>query len=840
MGNSNGRAAFKGTLDRLLTETISYEDEEFWKSLLTSPLSASDVFELINPDDVRKLRSEEPLNACTLLKRIIVTLREVIQEGSTGMLAASSSNTASTCIRILTRIMPFLLEKPENEFPHLVFWSPGGYIPRVQREFKTQLSNDKLASEEIQASQTGAEEPIENDGMIIGVQILSCIQRLLFLNNFCCKVPGAVLADSENVQKNNVDTRFLWKGGIGSAADLNPAQNSTIIRNRCEVLRCLLCCLSGSLFQSFDDYQKTPPIWIQAYTHGNLPYTANTFCSLISVLFSYDPVGYGLPYGSVFSSADEEELVNVCSQILCILFDFNPNIFEKTKNVQQDTVPAHHEQISQTQVDPNAPYPHNNNSSANFSRGSTGEMVSGTMSFESPGQRGSPDNESSSVRSRNVFKEMLQKIYKTADIDFIFEGIVRLLNTLPSSKSKFLPSSSQAVGYHQEILIILWYLITTNQTFFRRATSTLNSNRLLTPILFLLLESSTSKSESSGGSSKIGSLHMCSFLLLVLSSEREFGVKLNDPFTQKFPLDIPHFTGTHADLLVIITHRVVMDSSSSRTNDSLIDMLLTMMSNISAYIKSFCLESCVRLLSLLDRFSRPSWLFKMPYHYHDVCFLLDLLNNSIQYQYEGNKQLIYSILRQKDLFLNLQNLQFPSKYLEEEDAATADSPDSPEQDDEANKQINDQNDTSKAKNKAPSKIFRTGSKRSDINKSGSDIDLEDQWKPSQQWFSDWKSKLPIQTTVRLIKCLLPKVEHECQEKGLVDQNEVMDFLNKTTMVGLLPVPHPIIIRNYHPNAYTALWFTSYMWGVIFSRSQTFALFDWRQIRLIVINPAAQE
>jgi hypothetical protein len=38
-------------------------------------------------------------------------------------------------------------------------------------------------------------------------------------------------------------------------------------------------------------------------------------------------------------------------------------------------------------------------------------------------------------------------------------------------------------------------------------------------------------------------------------------------------------------------------------------------------------------------------------------------------------------------------------------------------------------------------------------------------------------------------------------------------------VGLLPVPHPIVIRKYQANQYTSLWFTAFLWGVIFLRNQ---------------------
>lgn len=80
-----------------------------------------------------------------------------------------------------------------------------------------------------------------------------------------------------------------------------------------------------------------------------------------------------------------------------------------------------------------------------------------------------------------------------------------------------------------------------------------------------------------------------------------------------------------------------------------------------------------------------------------------------------------------------------------------------------------------------------------------------------------------------------QVEAECSEKGLIDQTQVLEFLQKTTMVGLLPVPHPIVIRNYYPNAYTDLWFTSYMWGVLVSRSPALAAIDAHKIKFLVVS-----
>ncbi len=51
---------------------------------------------------------------------------------------------------------------------------------------------------------------------------------------------------------------------------------------------------------------------------------------------------------------------------------------------------------------------------------------------------------------------------------------------------------------------------------------------------------------------KIGLMHIGVFILLLLSGERNFGVRLNKPYATRVPMDIPVFTGTHADLLIIV------------------------------------------------------------------------------------------------------------------------------------------------------------------------------------------------------------------------------------------------------------------------------------------------
>ena len=69
-----------------------------------------------------------------------------------------------------------------------------------------------------------------------------------------------------------------------------------------------------------------------------------------------------------------------------------------------------------------------------------------------------------------------------------------------------------------------------------------------------------------------------------------------------------------------------------------------------------------------------------------------------------------------------------------------------------------------------------------------------EWSPSSSWAIGWKSRLPLQTIMRLLQVLVPQIEKICLEKQISDESDVLKFIQQGTLVGLLPVPHPILIR----------------------------------------------
>lgn len=149
-------------------------------------------------------------------------------------------------------------------------------------------------------------------------------------------------------------------------------------------------------------------------------------------------------------------------------------------------------------------------------------------------------------------------------------------------------------------------------------------------------------------------MHIGVFILLLLSGERNFGVRLNKPYTATIPMDIPVFSGTHADLLLTVFHKII--ATGHQRLQPLFDCLLTILVNVSPYLKTLSMVASIKLLHLLEAFGTPWFLFSSPANHHLVFFLLEIFNNIIQYQFDGNSNLVYTIIRKRQVFHALANI----------------------------------------------------------------------------------------------------------------------------------------------------------------------------------------
>lgn len=92
--------------------------------------------------------------------------------------------------------------------------------------------------------------------------------------------------------------------------------------------------------------------------------------------------------------------------------------------------------------------------------------------------------------------------------------------------------------------------------------------------------------------------------------------------------------------MVTVFHKII--TTGHQRLQPLFDCLLTILVNVSPYLKTLSMVASTKLLHLLEAFSTPWFLFSAPTNHHLVFFLLEIFNNIIQ--------VIFHILKKQ--FLN--------------------------------------------------------------------------------------------------------------------------------------------------------------------------------------------
>jgi hypothetical protein len=412
----------------------------------------------------------------------------------------------------------------------------------------------------------------------------------------------------------------------------------------------------------------------------------------------------------------------------------------------------------------------------------------------------------------NMVRTLLARIDSTKDLDFVFRGFSRLLQNVYQSKNSYLPGSTVKLECFQELLVLLWKFLEENPLFMTHILTNCDINELIVPICYLMYQSRRDPAQ-------IGLVHICTFVLLKLSGERSFGVALNKPFTERLPCDLPLFRGGHTDLVTITLHKLVVNGAYKLV--PLYSCFLTIICNISPYWRKMSLVAAVKLVNLFELFSSPKFLYSGEHAHRHLALLLEVFNNIIQYQYAGNQHLVYAIIRRKDSFGRLASLTLKKAQ------------------EQCHKVYGDHTTVKFDPDQAARVPMSTSS---GLGEAGSgEQPAGAAFHPTEEWLAEVKASLPLETVTRLLQHLVPVVDEIVSKKqGTVDEEEILKVLEDTTMVGLLPVPHAIVIRKYQPNQYTALWFTAFMWGVIFLRNQSLPMFDGQAIELFQVAVSEED
>ncbi|XP_044272660.1 protein HID1 [Tribolium madens] len=772
MGNVDTKLNFRKAVVQLTSksEPIDANDDSFWEQFWSENVTnVQDIFTLVPAAEIRSLREDAPSNLATLCYKAVEKLVKAVDSSCR---TQHEQQTVLNCARLLTRILPYIFEDSEWRG---FFWSS---LPSQGDD--------------------------EDESVPLAQSLLNAVCDLLFCPDFTV-VASRKSGPDKAEELSAIDScEYIWEAGVGFAH--SPPRTPLLDSNRTELLKLLLTCFSETIYQPPTDITQNPNKWIAHLTSSENRHALPMFTSLLNTVCAYDPVGLGVPYNHLIFNDSLEPLVEAALQILIVTLDHDTSSSSPTEG-EDNTVPD------------------------------------------------------------NLFINYLSRIHRDEDFEFILTGVTRLLNN-PLVQT-YLPNSTKKVHFHQELLVFFWKMCDYNKKFLYFVLKSSDVLEVLVPILYHL-------NDSRADQSRVGLMHIGVFILLLLSGERNFGVRLNKPYTATIPMDIPVFTGTHADLLIIVFHKII--TTGHQRLQPLFDCLLTILVNVSPYLKTLSMVASTKLLHLLEAFSTPWFLFSSSTNHHLVFFLLEIFNNIIQYQFDGNSNLVYTIIRKRQVFHNLANL--PSDYgtiakslnkrtrsrmsstTSHENVAElamegshpalpaepgtlkATLPDTPgigqmtEKEPAHPSYQNEQLltngmaaialDTPTAstteetaneneeKSRSPSR--QSVATRNSLRVSASGDKNPAHWTPTGEWVHSWKSKLPLQTIMRLLQVLVPQVEKICIDKGLTDESEILKFLQHGTLVGLLPVPHPILIRKYQANSGTTTWFRTYMWGVIYLRN----------------------
>ncbi|KAK3756010.1 hypothetical protein QZH41_013196 [Actinostola sp. cb2023] len=828
MGGSDSKLNFRKAVVQLTTKksAVDANDDPFWDQFWSeSAATISDVFTLIPASEIRSLRDENPTNLATLCCKVGLPAAWKIKMALCIFVVDSFTSTSD---------MPFPVKHIEIRQP--LIWSRIlivliSYTEQLYQDVLHHRNNSKVNTEEVgmgNGGDLGAEgqTPLaqtlldalayckhnNNNGRgsyiiahfhrlsqcalhVIEYKIIDYFQDLCFCPEFTVHPSKKATGPEQHEDLSSIDScEYIWEAGVGFAT--SPPTNPQFECNRGELLKLLLTCFSEAMYLSpTPENHSHPNKWLCFFASSENRHALPLFTSILNTVCSYDPVGYGVPYNHMMFTDFKEPLVEVAAQLLVVLLDHD--------NSQQQA-------ISEPDI---------------------------------PDVEGQPMD--------NLFCNYLSRIHREEDFHFILHGLANLLNN-PLIQT-YLPNSCKKISFHQEMLILFWKMCDQNKKFLFYVLKSSDVLDILVPILYHL-------NDARSDQSRLGLMHIGVFILLLLSGERNFGVRLNKPYSVRVPMDIPVFTGTHADFLVIVFHKII--TTGHQRLQPLFDCLLTIIVNVSPYLKSLSMVAANKLLHLLEAFSTPWFLFANPTNHHLVFFLLEIFNNIIQYQFDGelvteynylggdfacreraaccNSHLVYAIIRKRNIFHQLANLptdpatvQKPKKKSSIPSASQRDHLSDESEELPANGLPEMSADMSVTQVRHPESESETSDvegrhsaesnpnvkrrEKKAIGRSASVVN-SGSFLATPEWVQSWKQKLPLQTIMRMLQVLVPQVEKICIDKGLTDESEIIKFLQHGTLVGLLPVPHPILIRKYQANSGTQMWFRTYMWGIIYLRN----------------------
>ncbi|KAI1255888.1 hypothetical protein MGN70_002629 [Eutypa lata] len=306
MGASDSKLVFKKGIFRLSEERHIPADDPYWTSFWELPEAPEDVFSLFAPADIRRTRDRALENLETLILAVTSRLFILRHHPSFPDSEIAPERDALNCIRILTRVLPYLYE-----VDHLQAWEDKFFWGARRKRTRRSAIKNEVLFDESQEDEQDAKPPTDEfeDAKPLAEELIDTLVDLLFFSD---------LTIPRQPHGKPKVTYAIWQSGVGCNAAV--ATTKEYESNRCEILRLLLTIASQSMYMSPN---VLPTKGTKALTYictcPDKQVVLSVLCSLLNTTLKYNPASWRVPYNTLVFKDPKEVLVTYTLQFLLVV-----------------------------------------------------------------------------------------------------------------------------------------------------------------------------------------------------------------------------------------------------------------------------------------------------------------------------------------------------------------------------------------------------------------------------------------------------------------------------------------------------------------------------------------
>ncbi|EWC43393.1 hypothetical protein DRE_07692 [Drechslerella stenobrocha 248] len=307
MGAADSKLSFKKSVFRLAEEKGIPVDDPYWRQFWELPETAEDVFALFSPADIRRTRDTCLDNLETLIAALTSRLFALCRHPAFPDPEAAPEREALNCVRVLTRLLPYLYETDALEaWEERFFWTPR------TKPASSDGQNEVIFDESnMDASTQPPEQPVRTESVKpLAEELVDTLLDMLFYAGFT--VPVTPVTGKTKV------TYAIWQSGVGCNTSMAITKESE--SNRIEILRLLIAVTSKAMYIP----SNTLPVrgtraLTYLVTNPDKRIVLSVLCSLLNTTLKYNAASWRLPYDHVVFSDSRRVLVTYSLHMLLIL-----------------------------------------------------------------------------------------------------------------------------------------------------------------------------------------------------------------------------------------------------------------------------------------------------------------------------------------------------------------------------------------------------------------------------------------------------------------------------------------------------------------------------------------